>query len=216
MKFDFLDVSKYFKIHDWCIRNLPDIKFAESLYPNQISSKLWLVDELSKIPELNVKPIKLEIVGSWFGWPLVQMLSDKFEVDNIQMYDMDKNVCRVSYQYREIFGYNKDQIGITTANYWQRSNRKSPADLVINCSSEHMLESFYKYPIYKKDCIFAIQSNNMKHIAEHINCVDNEEELIKKHKIKEILYAGQQDTIEWDGFKIKKTDHKRFMVIGKI
>lgn len=212
----YFDLTKYMKANSWATKTLPELDFAESLSPNQLSSKIWLVEELEKINYLNASKLNIEIVGSWFGWPLMQMLSDSFEINKAFLYDIDKKACRVAIQYREIFSLHKDDVWILNENYWERKRTRYEPQLVINCSSEHMSETFADYNAYNKDCIFAIQSNNMNHISEHINCVKSEEELIQKHKLKEIFYAGQQDIIEWDGFKIKKTDYKRFMVIGKL
>lgn len=212
MKFDLLDAARYLKIYDWCNKKMPDLNFLDSLSPSQVKSKMWLVEELSKIPELNSKPINVEIVGSWFGWPLTEMLCNTFEINNIQMYDLDKTACRVSYQYREIFEHDKNKIGITNINYWDCMNRKSNADLVINCSSEHMKETFYQYEIYHRQCIFAIQSNNLFDEITHINCCTDEDHVVKKHKFKSVIYKGSQKFNDLH----YKNEIKRFMVIGKI
>ena len=51
-----------------------------------------------------------------------------------------------------------------------------------------------------------IQSNDMHHIDENINCVNSEEELINKHKIREVLYSGSQNIVEWHDEKIEECE----------
>jgi hypothetical protein len=80
--------------------------------------------------------------------------------------------------------------------------------LIINTSSEHMedivkMKKYYKnYPEYP---ILAVQSNNYFKLEEHINCVNDEEELVRKNSIKNIFYVG----------KNKLPLYNRFMVIGR-
>ena len=212
MNLDILTASRYLKVYNWYTKNFNDDQFIKSISPNQIKPKLWMVDQLSKIPELNSKKVNVEIVGAWFGWPLIQLLENILEFDKIEIFDLDKNACRVCYQYRNIFEYSKNQIGVTNKNYWDCVNRKSNADLIINCSSEHMNETFYQYNIYKKNCIFAIQSNNMFDEPDHINCSKDINELIEKNRIKEIFYSGEMSFNDLN----ENSNYKRFMVIGKL
>lgn len=211
---DYYDLCKYNKVRDWTERNISHINISESISPNQISSKLWMINELEKIvPDIS---LNIEIVGGWFGWPLIGMLYEKFNINKIFMYDINKDACRIAIQYREIFSKSKDEIWILNENYWKRTSKKYSPNLVINCSSEHMVDTFYIRPEYDKDCIFAIQSNNMTHIEDHINCVEDEEDLIMRHGIRTVLYAGNINILQWDGHNIQENDYKRFMVIGKI
>jgi hypothetical protein len=58
---------------------------------------------------------------------------------------------------------------------------------------------------YKPQCFFALQSNNMFHLEEHINCVHNVKELESKSELSNILYSG---TLEMPN------GYERYMVIG--
>lgn len=210
MNLDLLTASRYFKVYDWYNKNFDNDEFMKSISPNQISSKIWLIEELKKtIPNT---PLNVEIVGGWFGWPLIGMLYDSFDINKIFMYDIDKNACRVAIQYREIFNKNKDDVWVLNENYWLRKEKRHTPNLVINCSSEHMEETFYELNNYNKNCIFAIQSNNMFDEPDHINCSKNIDELINKNKIKKVLYSGE---INFNDLN-ENNNYKRFMVIGKI
>ena len=80
--------------------------------------------------------------------------------------------------------------------------------VVINTSSEHMpnLSKILEVRKFKPETIFALQSNNMFHINDHINCVESEDELLEKSGIKRLIYKGSLDM---------PNRYKRFMVIGK-
>ena len=210
MNLDYLTAARYFKMYRWFIEKKHDIvSFEESISPNQISSKLWLVNELKKIYKDDQK-INIDIVGSWYGWPLVGMLVNTFNVNNIRLYDIDVQACRMANRYSELFEC-KDLIKTFPMNYWEDVKSGSNADVVINCSSEHMKETFNmfkdRYPLQP---IFAIQSNNMTEVEDHINCCENVEELINKNGIKNVYYSGELDFNYIGSTGI----HKRFMVIG--
>jgi hypothetical protein len=206
---------------EWAIDIHPHCHIFESLSPNQISSKKWMIEELKNIVD-NKEIQKIEIVGSWYGYPLIQFLKDLLFIEKIECWDIDKEARMIANMYNEIFK-SKDFVSVYGKNYWEHSRDGSEATLLINTSSEHMKESFHmmsqlhrKNKFYVKEPLIVIQSNDMHHIDEHINCVDSEEELIDKHKIRKVLYSGSQNIIEWHDTKIEESEYKRFMVIGKL
>jgi hypothetical protein len=206
---------------EWAIDIHPHCHIFESLSPNQLSSKKWLIEELSKIVD-NKQIQKIEIVGSWYGYPLIQYLRENLFIEKIECWDIDKEARMISNMYNEIFE-SKDFVSVYGKNYWEHSRDGSESTLLINTSSEHMKESFYmmnqlhrKNKFYVKDPLVVIQSNDMRHIDEHINCVDSEDELISKHKIRKVFYASSRNIIEWHDERIEETKYKRFMVIGQI
>lgn len=201
---DILTASRYFMIYQWAKNKNIDLSY--SLYPNQITSKLWLIDELKKInlPD----SLNIEIVGSWFGWPLVGFLYENFKINKMTLYDIDNNANQIAYRYSKVFRKN---VNIITQNYWKNADRKSDADVVINCSSEHMFETFSDYNMHKSDCLFVIQSNNLYEEPTHINCCNSEDELVEIHDFRKILYKGSQEFNDLNTVK-----YKRYMVIGYI
>jgi len=215
-----MKLSKYAKMIEWSLKTHPNCKIFESLSPNQISSKQWMIDELKKHIS-NDTNHKIEIVGSWYGFPLIEYLQDNIDIEKIECWDIDKEARIITKQYINIF--NHSNIHIYDKDYWKHQRNGSECNLLINSSSEHMNNTFAdmsvmhkKNNFYVNNPIVVIQSNNMKHLPEHINCVDSQDELINKHKINRVLYSGEIDIVEWEGVKIKKSNHKRFMVIGKI
>jgi hypothetical protein len=83
-------------------------------------------------------------------------------------------------------------------------------DTVINCSCEHM------YPMSKfkelkntgvsDDALYILQSSNDTQYDDHINCVNDADELADQANLAEILYAGE---------KLLPNGMTRFMVIGR-
>ena len=215
-----MKLSNYAKMIEWASNKYPNCDIFGSLSPNQISSKIWLIENLTKIcNKLETTNHRIEIVGSWYGYPLIEYLKNNISIEKIECWDIDKEARMIAKKYIEIF--NNDNTFVYSKNYWFHLRTASEATILINTSSEHMVESFYQVTgkwdvFYHKKPIIVIQSNNMYHIDEHINCVDSEEELIDKHKIREVLYSGSQNIIEWHDEKIEETKYKRFMIIGRI
>ena len=220
-----MSIDRYAKMIEWALVTYPDCNIFESLSPNQITSKNWMLNELSSVYYGDAERVagghNVEIVGSWYGYPMIENLLRNFEIRKIECWDIDKEARMIAKQYLEIF-----KNGITkiySKEYFGHKRNGSEATILINTSSEHMVESFYmmnnmhnKNKFYVKDPLIVIQSNDMVHLPEHINCVGSADELIEKHRITEVLYAGEQTIVEWDGLEVNSTDYTRYMVIGRL
>jgi hypothetical protein len=197
--------SPYFKIKNFVLNNCEQYfnSFEDSLSEGQYTSKLWLIDELKKIKIS--QPSHIEIIGGWFGYPLIEMLETIIEIKQIDFYELDETCKKVLAQYISHFN-PKFKIAMFD-DYFER-NEVRRRQLIINTSSEHMedivkMKKYYKnYPEYP---ILVVQSNNYFKLEEHINCVNDEEELVRKNSIKNIFYVG----------KNKVPLYNRFMVIGR-
>lgn len=207
-----------------CNNNYDIPHLWDSLSENQIQSKIWLVEKLLPIM-FEDDGIRAQIWGGWFGFPLIDLLLDKLEFEYIENIDLDDKAIGLFKKIRNLKGYDAENIPRmmgTVGNVMDTNIRDWTTDLVINTSSEHMpplpeilkgkgIRSFYcmpreKYKSKKKGpCIFALQSNNMFHIEDHINCVNDEDELVKNSGLETILYKGSLDM---------PNGYKRFMVIG--
>jgi len=179
-------------------------QFLYSIHPNQIACKSWLVEELSKLP---VEFPKIQLYGGWYGFPLIDFLLEEFTIEFIQNIDLDEEAIAIYNKHkweRNIKYTLKSFISdVSVPHKYDKS-----IDLVINTSSEHMpdLPILIKNKDYKNECVFALQSNNMFHHDDHINCVNDVEELIEKSGLTNILYSG---TLDLD-------DYQRYMVIGLV
>tara|TARA_Y100001972_G_C7653149_1_gene328591 strand:+ start:1303 stop:1920 length:618 start_codon:yes stop_codon:yes gene_type:complete len=186
------------------------VDIAQSFDIKQIKSKEWLIKEFKSAFESHIDQFleirKIFVLGSWYGQILTSLLTEKINLSisgfmpwplnisesMIKFYDIDREVLKIAQLYTPGAKFcNQD---VTKLKF--SGNDK----LIINTSCEHM------NPIDIKKSIVAFQSNNYFSVDDHINCVNNVEELINQYNFKEIYYSGELD---FDRYK-------RFMVIGKL
>ena len=178
--------------------------FLDSFSQSQIESKSWLVDTLSMF---NINNAHIQLFGGWNGILITRLLTQNLNLKRIHNIDLDEKSIRVFMRYREFT--NDKRLESTCGDVMTPHKYDSSIDIVINTSSEHMpnLKEIIKDKEYKPECLFALQSNNMFHIKDHINCVNNEDELIKKSGLSKVMYKGFLDM---------PNGYKRFMVIGYV
>ena len=214
--------SNYYKVFKFIKNNYPEYQesWCDSISDDQYESKKWLCDVLDNLkitePDRVKKytkdtgvlewkyPLLIDIIGSWFGWPLIELIDDftKGRITQIDCYDFDETCQKVMAQYKNIF--NPEYEVVQHADYFERTELRR-RHLVICSSCEHM-EDFFSYrKCYKGNPFVCLQSNNYFELPEHINCVENVNELIEKNKLKKIWYKGEKDF----------GNYKRFMVIGQ-
>lgn len=177
-------------------------QFLDSFSPSQLQSKTWLVDILSL---MNIDEARIQLFGGWNGILITRLLIENLNVKMIHNIDLDYKSIRVFKTYRN---ETKDKrLAGTHGDVRTPHEYDSIMNIVINTSSEHMpdLPELIKNKEYRSDCLFALQSNNMFHIDDHINCVSSEQELVDKSKLNTIKYQGTCDM---------PNGYKRFMVIG--
>ena len=197
----------YYWVEQWVKNNLPDYheSFLDSVSQGQYESKLWLHNELKKINLNQFGPLHIDIVGSWFGYPLIESLSNIFDIKQIDLYDIDENCHKVVAQY--INHFDPDFRIVQFDNFFDRKDVRR-RHLIINTSSEHMpdiaeMKNFYKD--YPERPLIVLQSNNFETLDEHVNCVQSPLELIDKNQLTQIHYKGKHSLPLYD----------RYMVIGR-
>ena len=182
----------------------------DSMNESQLVSKMWLVKELSN---LNVKPVNISLLAGWFAQYIVPLLYDNIEsIEWIENFEMDRDIKQVAYKFNTRYKKdNKYKISIRNVMFGNLISLSSPTfDTVINCSCEHM------YPMSKfkelkntgvnDDALYILQSSNDTQYDDHINCVNDADELADQANLAEILYAGE---------RLLPNGMTRFMVIGR-
>src|SRR5210317_121161 len=109
---------EYAEMMKWFRYNHPDKfdRWMDSLNPNQIKCKEWLVyDGLPKvkIPRDAQGKFRVEIIGGWYGFPLIQFLVDEWswlQIREIDIFEIVEFACKVIWKYCELFGYKKVRI----------------------------------------------------------------------------------------------------------
>lgn len=205
---------RYAEIIKWFRYNHPEKlnRLFDSLSPNQIICKQWLVESLNKvqIPEDSDNKFRIEIVGGWYGFPLIQLLMEKFnnKIKEIDIFEIDDFACKVVWKYCELFNYNN--VRIFNEDYFMYKECRR-THLIINTSCEHMWDmsdnkEYYEFP---DRTLLALQSNNKTDEQDHINCVSSCQELLENNELSEI-YG------DWKRMNQGTPDKFiRFMVMGK-
>lgn len=186
----------------------------------QIKSKIWLLENIVKYFDLNNKTIFL--LGGWIG-VLPAMLFWHTSVKNIRNIELDINCIRISNwllkdklieELRYATIYNDMNNLDYYSNIWHYFNYENTAeiiknekiDLVINTSTEHLVNFNSWWDKIPKGMGFVLQSNNFADVKEHVNLYSSLTNFEKSlGKVSEIFFKGELDL----------TIYKRFMIIGK-
>ncbi|MBI33469.1 MAG: hypothetical protein CMD98_06355 [Gammaproteobacteria bacterium] len=228
----------YYRMLKWFNNNHPDEmhRFIASISENQYHCKEWLVDSLDRvghmIPRDENHQFKVEIIGGWFGFPLLEMLILRWgsSIKEIDFYEIDPFACKVLTVYLKMWDVDFRNIRIFNEDYFKshESNTDglqsdSPvlyekqfrrAHLIINTSCEHMedmkvMKKAYEFP---ERTMLVLQSNDKDDEDDHINCVVDMDELAEQAGIRQlygdtkVLKSKDKDVLTW---------WNRFMVMGK-
>lgn len=210
-----LDVfHKYFRM------DKDPIALQDAYSRGQVNSKIWLVQELSKIKD---SFDMIHVHAGWYGQIRYYLDAANISYNKMRIFDVDVNALEVSDKI-----FNNDKLNnfeiksaivdITTPTWLYRTGceynvslnttEKTIPDLIINTSAEHFDEDWYtKFSIRAQstDPLFVIQSNNLFGVEEHINCVHSINEMLVKFPMSRVEYAGEKELF----------GYKRFMLIGR-
>lgn len=174
-------------------------ELRDILSSGQVMSKKWLIQEFSKIYSLHYNTgLKAIVCGGWVGF-LTQALINLDEnifADTLDINEKSiaaaKVVTHSSGRSTSICGdmYNFDYSSYTC---------------IVNTSAEHIPDLKEWVSKLPKGILIVVQSNNARHITEHISCVDSPEELESLLSLSEVFYSGE----------LKFPMYTRYMVIGK-
>ena len=171
---------------------------------SQLESKLWVVDELFKLPD-SIERLKVALLGGWFANFITPLLIDNLNASTVFNYEIDNDAKEISYKYNKRYkDSNKYQCSIKDI---MMKTLEDDFDIIINCSCEHMypMTKFYEWNPELQDPLYVLQSTDDDQYDDHINCVGSPKELADQAKIAEILYSGT---------KVLPNGMNRFMVIG--
>lgn len=169
-----------------------EVNYIDALSQFQVESKIWLIDELSKLKDYE----NALFIGGWLGISSL-WLSQTKKVRAVTNLDLDESAIKFS---DKLNAYNQNYKTGIVSNIDEHD--LSEYDLIINTSSEHMSDEWYKK--VPTGCTVAIQTNDFHEIEEHINTVNDLAELQEKYPMSELYYAGVRDCDRYN----------RFMLIG--
>jgi len=171
-------------------------EFRDMFSSGQLKSKLWVLDELSKIDsEFSNK--SFVIAGSWFG-TLGMMLKQKFPTILVNMIDIDQRCT----SFVNSMTYYDNSIGATTSDMFEY---RYIEDVIVNTSCEHINNIGQWINLLPKDRLIVLQSNNYESCADHINCVSSKEDFINKTGLEKVIFSGE----------LVMPMYTRYMIIGR-
>lgn len=170
----------------------------------QISSKLWLCEELEK---LYTSIDNVLILGGWYAITAFLLKSrNNIEIKKIVSMDIDPECEPVADLINENWKWQDWQFKAYTQDCNKKISDIKNYDIVINTSTEHFenLKWFKQIP---KGKTVVLQGADMIH-DDHIFEFHTLEDFIKTFPLREILYQGSKN------FRYPDWGFNRFMLIG--
>ena len=145
----------------------------DSFSPNQFKSKEMLIKMVNDLSMVDSNS-EIVILGGWYGSILIPAFK---YVKRITLIDLNDQV--IGLAKRRLFNHYNN-VDFITSDVWNenRLGRIQNANLIINTSCEHM-RPMKELKLDTND-YFAFQSNNMRSIKDHINCVGGIDEFQKQ------------------------------------
>jgi hypothetical protein len=179
------------------MKQYPDFNL-DCLSKGQLYSKLWIIKELKKL-DLNLDNVAL--LCGWYA-VLANMLFDNFKITSISSFDIDPSCEKVADELNLQHVINEWKFKAHTRDI--NTFSFNGFQTVINLSCEHLLNQTW-FKNIKTNTTVILQSNDFAKIEDHVNCVQNVDELILQFPMKELYYCGS----------INLNDYNRYMVIGR-
>jgi hypothetical protein len=189
--------------------NLAELNM-DAFSDGQMSSKLWLCENLESF--LAEKPRFQEtwIYGSWYGLlALLLLVRGKISLENIHLFDIDERALSISKKVLDHWKHSSSaKIFFHSHDCLEYPNFLQKPDLVINTSVEHF-EDFSWWRHLPAETHFVLQSTDMVH-PEHISPIESLENFKQQLQLKEKpLFEGVRS------FDYPNLKFQRFMLIGK-
>lgn len=253
-----LDSEDYEKaILEYCIKNLSNVDNKDKIFRSifdykkkvdkddiydafsrsQVKSKIWLVDELSKLDtdenrSLGIFPLKgpvmsnVMVMAGWFG-QLKSIYDKKMNYKKMRIIELDKSACETSdyiFNLSELENYKVKSVNANINNLtlhkngyeWDVENFKDGTkysekflpDLIINTSAEHMTEEWYNQIRFKE-----MESNPIVAIQSN-NLFDIPEHINCVHSVDHMKKKFPMREILFEG-ELQLKGYKRVMLIGR-
>ncbi len=177
--------------------------FTASIDEVQVRSKLWLIEELSARRDLD--GVTMVVLGAWYGI-LSLLLNLHLPRPPGHMVNVDISPDAVELG-RRVVGPLYGNVEYHVADAMELDYAalvRRPGSVLVNTICEHLAEGPLWWSRVAPGQLSALQSNNYEKCSEHVNCVDDVEQLEAQTPMSRRLYSG---TLELSIFD-------RFMLIG--
>ena len=203
-KLDFRILSDYIRAtYDaTAMRGIPLNVIKDSLSDGQTASKLWVVDELGKF--LTIKEKSIGVFGGWVGL-LCRFLVEMIGTPKIANIELDETLKLIN---NYVMLGHQDKFRFIHTDMYAFPYNDDQFDVYVNTSGEHIPSLKQWIEMIPVGKIVCIQSNNFFSHEQHINCVNNVEELeaqaLSAANVKNVVYRGT----------MKLPIYNRFMIIA--
>ena len=174
---------------------------------SQIRCKKWMISELEKH---NLDLGTIFLCAGWYGVLGILFFESKIRFGKIVNFDIDDSCRNISEKFNKPWvvddwkykhcTQNIHDINYDTHVYNVLRGNGTPCELtdspdtIINTSCEH-IENFNEwYEKIPQGKFVILQNNNYVELDEHINCVENIDELIAMTPMSQRLYHGELET----------------------
>lgn len=189
----------------------------DSISQGQIKSKLWLINELTKL-KLDLGTVFL--CAGWYAILATLIFENNIKVTKIRSFDIDKTVLAIAERFNKKWvledwkfkpavydihdiNFNKFTYDVTRTDGQVRELTDTP-DTIINTSCEHINNFSDWYKKIPAGKLLILQTNNYFDLQEHVNCSDSLASFGDSAPMTELLYEGSLDC----------NQYVRFMRIG--
>jgi hypothetical protein len=179
--------------------------FAVAVHPVQVSSKLWLIEELARLCDLATS--SLTMLGAWYGilpllinWTLPAPPTRMVCVDNDPAVG-EAGARIIGSLYANIEYRCADAMEL---DYESLGTEQSP--VVINTICEHLRDVHGWWSRVPPGQLVALQNNNYTACPDHISSVASLEDFKRQVPLSELLFEGVLHLPPW---------LDRFMLIGR-
>ncbi len=176
----------------------------EAIDEIQIASKLWLVDELTKVAD--VRSRQMVVLGAWFGI-LPLLLNWRLPEPPAHMLCVDIDPVPVHGGQR-LIGSLFDNIEYRVADamtFDYATFHQHPQSIVVNTVSEHLPLFTTWWDGIPDGQLVVLQSNDYFICPDHVNAVHSLEEMKAQAPMSQVLFEGSLPLLQWH----------RFMLIGR-
>lgn len=178
--------------------------FVPAIDDIQVRSKLWLIDELSSRRDL--LGATLVVLGAWVG-VLPLLLNWRLERLPTRMICVDINAeaCALGAQVIGALYPNVEYQVADALDLDYPALASEPGSVVINTICEHLADAETWWARVSPGQLTVLQSNNYEPCRDHVNCVQNLQEMKTQTPLAEPWYEGVLPLSLFD----------RFMLIGR-
>lgn len=192
IKLDPKEITYWFN----ALRDLPDherTRALDAFWAGQLDSKVWLTEELNKVLS---SPSDVYIFGGWIGvLASIMLQSSTFPINKLRSIDLDSWCEPIADMMCKPHEMNEWRFKARTADMSLYEYESTP-DVVINTSTEHVIQSVYDdwYNNIPTGTLIVAQGNDFFSCPEHVRCSNTIEEFEKQNHVSSPLFSGSLQT----------------------